>query len=245
MDGLDTTTSGTILKHEKTKRWLAILLIIALFLFLLFLGFWQLSRADEKRQIEQQIVIANQLKPKVQTKNFSQNEYHKVYLIGQFDNKQQLIYDNQTHQGIAGYYVLTPFNIQNTQKTILVNRGFVPWGNSRQKITDIKIDTDKTKILVELREIKKRFQLQAPILKNTYPLLVQSLDIKTLSKQLKTTISPMLGLLSQNEKNGFIRQWQPFYGSVAKHIGYAVQWFLMAFVLFIIAIRLYLKNKQR
>lgn len=245
MDGLDTTTSSTILNNKNIKRWLAILLIIALFLFLIFLGFWQLSRADEKRQIEQKIVIANQLKPKIQTKNFSQNEYHKVYLIGQFDNKQQLIYDNQTHQGIAGYYVLTPFNIQNSQKTILVNRGFVHWGKSRQKITNIHISTSKTKILVELRKIKKRFQLQSSVFKNTYPLLIQSLDITELSKQLKTTLSPMLGLLSQNEKNGFIRQWQPFYGSVAKHIGYAVQWFLMAFVLFIIAIRLYLKNKQR
>lgn len=241
MDGLDTTSSSTILNNKNTKRWLAILLIIALFLFLIFLGFWQLSRAEEKTIIEQKIIVANQLKPKIQTKNFTKKEYHKVYLVGQFDNKQQLIYDNQTHQGIAGYYVLTPFNIQNTKKTILVNRGFVPWGNSRQKITNTNISTSKTKILVDLRKIKKRFQLQAPILKNTYPLLIQSLDIKILSKQLKTIISPMIGLLSQSEKNGFLRQWQPFYGSVAKHIGYAVQWFLMAFVLFVIAIRLYLK----
>jgi hypothetical protein len=37
----------------------------------------------------------------------------------------------------------------------------------------------------------------------------------------------MVVLLS-NIKGGFYRQWRPFYGSVDKHLGYALQWFLMA-----------------
>jgi surfeit locus 1 family protein len=53
-------------------------------------------------------------------------------------------------------------------------------------------------------------------------------------------VSPSSGLylkpLFGSEKtiksnNGFYRQWRPFYGSVDKHLGYALQWFLMALVL--------------
>jgi surfeit locus 1 family protein len=54
----------------------------------------------------------------------------------------------------------------------------------------------------------------------------------------------MLAQLDVKSDNGFYRQWQPFYGSVDKHLGYALQWFLMAFILSFIAIRLWIKNTK-
>ena len=52
----------------------------------------------------------------------------------------------------------------------------------------------------------------------------------------------MIGQLDKSSKDGFFRQWQPFYGSADKHLGYALQWFLMALALFIIALRLLIKR---
>ncbi|VVM19400.1 Cytochrome oxidase biogenesis protein Surf1, facilitates heme A insertion [uncultured Gammaproteobacteria bacterium] len=72
-------------------------------------------------------------------------------------------------------------------------------------------------------------------------MLIQSLNIGRLSHLLGDQLVPMLAQLDIKSNNGFYRQWRPFYGSVDKHLGYALQWFLMALVLSFIAIRLLVK----
>jgi surfeit locus 1 family protein len=104
------------------------LLIVLTIVGLLLLGFWQLERADEKRAIEHAIVLAslNSAQLVTQTDTLIQKEYYQVLLEGRYDNDKQFIYDNQIVNGNAGYYVLTPFILDN-KTVILVNRGFVPW----------------------------------------------------------------------------------------------------------------------
>jgi surfeit locus 1 family protein len=75
-------------------------------------------------------------------------------------------------------------------------------------------------------------------------MLIQSLNIERLSHLLDYQLIAMLAQLDVKSDNGFYRQWQPFYGSVDKHLGYALQWFLMAFILSFIAIRLWIKNTK-
>ena len=220
-------------------------LIVATFLMLLSLGFWQLDRADEKRQIEQAISQAEKLPAKLiqNTDELIQKEHHQILIKGHYDNQKQLIYDNQIVNSNAGYYVLTPFILENGQ-AILVNRGFMPWQGSREKMVDINVGNDTKIIKVKLITPKKRIQLKEHTITKTYPKLIQSLDIKALSAELGYPLIPMLAQLDVGEKDGFYRKWQPFYGSVDKHLGYALQWFLMALVLGVIAIRLAIKYSK-
>lgn len=107
-----------------------ILLVIAMLITsgLVKLGFWQLERADEKRQILAKIQQAEQRPPLIyRQQDLSQKTHHSIIFSGSWDDKQQFIYDNQTRGGKAGYFVLTPFIITDTEM-LLVNRGFVPWG---------------------------------------------------------------------------------------------------------------------
>lgn len=211
---------------------------------LLSLGFWQLDRADEKRDIGNAIVLAQLSSAQlVKTDDILYKEHYRVLLKGYYDNDKQFIYDNQIVKGNAGYYVLTPF-VLNAKVAILVNRGFVPWHGKRGELIDIKIDKRPTTIEVGLIKPKQRIELKQQEVSKTFPMLIQSLDIERLSQLSNYQIIPMLAQLDLKADNGFFRQWKPFYGSVDKHLGYALQWFLMALVLSIIAIRLLIKNSR-
>ncbi len=210
---------------------------------LLSLGFWQLDRADEKSAIESAIILAQSNPAQlVKTEDILNKEHHQVLLEGYYDNDKQFIYDNQIVNSNAGYYVLTPF-VLNTEAAILVNRGFVPWHGKRTQLADIKINNQTTTIKVSLIKPKQRIELKQQKISTTFPILIQSLDIEYLSQLSNYQIIPMIAQLDVNANNGFFRQWKPFYGSVDKHLGYALQWFLMALVLSIIAIRLLIKNR--
>jgi len=211
---------------------------------LLSLGFWQLDRADEKRAIESAIVVAQSNPAQlVEANEILDKEHYRVLLNGYFDTNKQFIYDNQIVKGNAGYYVLTPF-VLNAKTAILVNRGFVPWYGKRGELADIEIDSQPRTIEVGLIRPKQRIELKQQAVSTTFPILIQSLDLDQLSQLSNYQIIPMLAQLDIKASKGFFRQWKPFYGSVDKHLGYALQWFLMALVLSIIAIRLLIKNSR-
>ena len=218
------------------------ILITFTFSGLVSLGFWQLDRADEKQAIVNAIVLAQSSPAKpLELENINSKEHYKVLLNGYFDSDKQFIYDNQIVKSNAGYYVLTPF-ILNNNSAILVNRGFVPWYGKRDELIDIVIDSHPRTIEVELIKPQKRIQLKKQDVDTSFPILIQSLDLDQFSLLSGYQFVPMLAQLDVNASNGFFRQWKPFYGSVDKHLGYALQWFLMALVLLIVSLRLLRKE---
>jgi len=222
------------------------ILIIFTIIVLMSLGFWQLDRADEKRKIESVIVLSKSEPAKlvVDIEEILKKEYYNVLLKGHYDKNKQFIYDNQTVNSNAGYYVLTPF-ILDDKGVILVNRGFVPWGNQRKVLAEISVNQKEQLIEALLVKPKQRIQLQNTEAKPEFPLLIQSIDIEKLASLSKLPIIPMIAQLSPKSENGFYRKWKPFYGSVDKHLGYALQWFLMALVLCIISSTLALRKRNK
>ena len=221
-------------------------LIIATLVLLISLGFWQLDRADEKRAIEGQIDSANSGDVKLidSAEFLKDKEYYHVRLQGSYIGDKQFIYDNQIVDQISGYYVLTPLVLQGDSKAVLINRGFISWNGRRDKLADIDIAGKLTEVKVQISKPVKRMELEASELTGDFPVLIQALDLDEMSAIASLDFVSVVGLLSPESENGFVRQWKPYTGSIERHIGYAVQWFLMAFVLAFIGIRLALKQRK-
>jgi len=213
---------------------------------LISLGFWQLDRADEKRAIEGQIDSANSGDVKLidSAEFLKDKEYYHVRLQGSYVGDKQFIYDNQIVDQISGYYVLTPLVLKGDSKAVLINRGFIPWNGRRDKLADIDIGEELTEVKVQISKPVKRMELEASELTGDFPVLIQALDLDEMSTIASLDFASVVGLLSPETENGFVRQWEPYTGSIERHIGYAIQWFLMALVLAYIGIRLALKQRK-
>jgi len=221
-------------------------LIIATLVLLISLGFWQLDRADEKRAIEDQIASANSGDVELVTsvEFLKDKEYYHVRLQGSYVGDKQFIYDNQIVDQISGYYVLTPLVLKGDSKAVLINRGFIPWNGRRDKLADIDIGEELTEVKVQISKPVKRMELEASELTGDFPVLIQALDLDEMSAIASLDFVSVVGLLSPESENGFVRQWKPYTGSIERHIGYAIQWFLMALVLAFIGIRLAIKQRK-
>jgi len=221
-------------------------LIVATLALLISLGFWQLDRADEKRAIEDKIAIANSANVElvVSTELLKDKEYYHVRLQGSYVDDKQFIYDNQIVDQISGYYVLTPFVLNGDSKTVLINRGFIAWNGRRDKLADIDIEGEITEVKVQISKPVKRMELKASEISGEFPVLIQALDLDAMSAIASIDFVSVVGLLSPESSNGFVRRWESYTGTIERHIGYAIQWFLMALVLAFIGIRLALKQRR-
>ena len=223
------------------------ILIVATIVFLTSLGFWQLDRANEKRAIEASIQKANTGIVELITdeNRLLEKEYYQVRLKGQYQSNKQFIYDNQIVDQVSGYYVLTPFKLEGQPSTIIINRGFIPWNGDREKLADVSIKKTKSEIKVQISKPIKRIELKSSEIGNNFPVLIQAVDLVKMSELAGIDFSSMVGLLDASMDDGFVRKWEPYTGSIEKHIGYAVQWFLMAIVLGIIGIRIAVKQRKK
>ena len=215
--------------------------------FLVSLGFWQLDRADQKRTIEASIQKANTgvVELIINQNELLNKEYYEVRLQGSYIGDKQFIYDNQIVDQASGYYVLTPFVLTGQSNAIMINRGFIPWNGRRDQLDDIAVDSTYREIKIQVSRPIKRIELKTSDISNQFPVLIQAIDFDVIEEISSTSFVDVIGLLDPSSDDGFVRKWKPYTGSIEKHIGYAIQWFLMALVLGIIGIRIGLKQRKK
>ena len=223
------------------------ILILATMAFLVSLGFWQLDRADQKRTIEASIQKANTgvVELIINQNELLNKEYYEVRLQGSYIGDKQFIYDNQIVGQASGYYVLTPFVLTGQSNAIMINRGFIPWNGRRDQLDDIAVDSTYREIKIQVSRPIKRIELKTSDISNQFPVLIQAIDFDVIEEISSTSFVDVIGLLDPSSDDGFVRKWEPYTGSIEKHIGYAIQWFLMALVLGIIGIRIGLKQRKK
>ena len=210
-----------------------------LFAILLKLGFWQLQRAQYKRELISQFHQRSKAAPMMLAtvmKNASEWQYQHVSIVGTFDNQHSFLLDNQFHQHQIGYQVITPLLLAANQASVLVNRGWIAAGTSRNVLPVIEPVMGSMQLQgMVYRPLKPMLVLkQIPLAKNVWPSRIQRLDFTEMQQTLGYPIQAFTILLDSNQAHGFIREWKPVIIPPEKHIAYAVQWFALAATLMII-----------
>jgi surfeit locus 1 family protein len=223
----------------KPTWWSLALTIVAVALFVA-LGLWQLDRADYKNSIKtryEQRLAAEYLN--FEAKNSLDDiEFSKVLVRGKYDNKHNFLVDNKLYQGKAGYHVLTPLALDNSDLLVLVNRGWVNLGASRSQLPAIHplaID-DQIAGTISVPDLKG-YRLGSVELGNTWPQVIPFIDIEALQQQFSNRLLPFIIWLAPEQSGHYIRAWNPLWADPEKSRAYATQWFsfaVIACLLFII-----------
>jgi surfeit locus 1 family protein len=219
-------------------RWPTVVTSVLLGI-LVSLGFWQLDRAEQKKILltqygsEQKQTI---LQLEAGLKSAVGLEYKDAVVVGHYDSDHQLLLDNRTHAGQAGYQVLTPFLIRDSGVAVLVNRGWIPLGNSRDRLPEVTVREDRQRLSGRLKiPPRKVFMLGEEAPRTGWPWRIQKIHIESLSTELGRTLLPVVLLLDAGQPDGYVRQWRPLVGfGPERNVGYAVQWFGLAAALLII-----------
>ena len=235
-------------------RLITSLLALVFFSLFISLGFWQLDRADYKRTLYSdfenrqsgQAIDLNHDNTKLSDKE--EIIWRHVNATGEFLEQYQILLDNQVEKGQAGYYVYTPFKLEQSEHAVLVNRGWLSTDNDRTVSPALIMTND----LVNIMGLAKEEPKTGLLLKNMPPeqmnkgvYRVQRLNINEVAELTKTKLLPYIVRLEPESKHGYRRQWQLPGSGVSIHNGYAFQWFAFATVLLIIYLVLNIKNKHK
>jgi surfeit locus 1 family protein len=214
------------------------LLAIALIALLISLGRWQLHRADEKRVLFTSFAAGADATRPVDLDTPKLPRYSQVEASGHYDDTRQILIDNMVNAERAGYFVITPFALHGGG-WVLVNRGWIPLGQSRADRPAVPVDANPRRIRGRSDNLPSPgIHMGVPAaLAPPFPVVANfptQSELAQLLKETQWTPAADSILLDPAEADGYVRNWAPPGFPPMRHIGYAVQWFGLALALAVI-----------
>jgi len=217
-------------------------------------GNWQMNRANEKERLQadyDQGAAAAPVLLSAEAMSAERLRLHRVVVEGEYLPSAMVLLDNKVYRKTVGYHVIMPLRIQGSSKHVLVNRGWVAAGLDRGRLPVITTPSGDVRVF-GVAVVPGRF-LELAIADASGPVW-QNLTIERFRQRWNLDLQPVVieqvnaGQVDGEQANdigsvdgapaesgdGLVRDWpRPDFG-IAKHYGYAVQWFsLCALIIFL------------
>ncbi len=213
---------------------------------LIGLGFWQLSRLQERRAQNAEIAGHLSLPPIVLTGRETPLEplpleYQPVAVTGVFDFSSEVTLRNRARNGAPGVHLITPLRIDGSDKAVLVDRGWIPYqfaAAEQRAVYARPTGTVTIHGLLRLSQSQPSFFLAPidPTLSPTLPRLDAWfwLDVSRLQNQIPYPLLPFY--VEQDpgpDPAALPAAAHDLDLSDGPHLSYAIQWFAFAAILVI------------
>lgn len=205
---------------------------------LLALGFWQLERADQKRTLLAEHRHRQSLPP-INLDDLTDADialippYSPVTFTAQFDNKHVWLLDNKIQRGQFGYQVLQPVALGKSR--LIVNRGWLAGSLDRSQLPEITPLEAPLLVLGQTALASRNAMMDDRAIDQTFPKRINQINFVEINAELGQSVAQLIQL-DPGSAGAFSADWPPVNISPDKHMGYAVQWFAMAFALFLLVI---------
>ncbi|WP_417605710.1 SURF1 family protein [Oceanimonas baumannii] len=210
------------------KRGGLLVLTAAVSGLMVFMGIWQLSRADEKQQLLQEWQQRSDVQLELKEALAMDRPFgYRLQVGGVFLAGGELFLDNQTENGRPGYRRIMP--LQTAQGLLAVDLGWWPASTDRSLLPATEPPEDGpvhlSGVLIRPWQPPLSFGEHQPEARR-----VNSLAPGLLAARWGQPVLPMV--LKTGAENG---DWQPVVMGPEKHLGYAVQWFAMTAAIWLLA----------
>jgi surfeit locus 1 family protein len=211
------------------------------------LGNWQLRRAAERDALTAQFADAAKL-PALEVPptngEAAESRYRRLQLTGRYVPGVQVLLDNMTHDGVAGYEVLTPFRPMAGGPAVVVNRGWIPADPNRAELPAIAVGAEPRTVRGRIDRLPvPALRLAAP---EPAPEAVRVMSFPTIAElehELGLELAPFQLRLDADAADGYLRDFEPATGmSSRRNRVYAGQWYLMAAGALVAGLALLVRN---
>ena len=219
------------MKKNKFNPGIRITIFFVFFALLFFsLGLWQIERGQAKTNILNDFEKNLQEEPSYL--NQESQKWDRVYVEGEWVSSNQILIDNVINRGIAGYKVLTPLRMSETDQLILVDRGWIKQNRLRDQLPDIKLIEANEIVSGILETPELGLVLSEDLVSKEWPKISQTKNLDVISNEFDEYVFPMILLADPTLKNSLeYIKITPTNMTPIKHYGYSGQWFLMFLVL--------------
>ncbi len=190
------------------------------------LGFWQLSRAEEKRGLMAAQARVATLPP-VDAERWIDDETlngRAIRLKGHYVQDKVWLLDNVVLDGKVGFEVIQLFDDPAAALSFYVNRGFAPMGRTRQDLPVVTAPPGEVEVIASAYQpAGEAFRLQGADRVDRD--IIQGIADLPVSDG----VHPVTLRIDEGAPGALPRYWPATNMTPEKHTGYAVQWFTMAF----------------
>ncbi len=222
-------------------NWKIALAAALAFSLLLKLGFWQLSRAEEKRQAQEIIEARRSALPTPIENSLVENKqalkYLRVSLYGNYINQKSIFIKNKVFQGRFGFEVITPFRLKAINQIVFVSRGWIPSGYGADQLPKIAPVTGEQHIVAEIYvPAGKSFFLAQQVTEKNWPMRLHHFNINGFTDLFEEPLFPYVVRLDKDSEGVLERFWPTIRMNPEMSTSYAFQWFAMSIAVVIGAI---------
>lgn len=213
-------------------RWVPFVAAIVVVAIGVALGNWQLSRADQKRALQQEMQTRAEFVPinaNAQPAEPNPQEFRRISAEGEFVRPWAVYLDNRPYQGRAGFYLLMPFKLTGSDKSVLVLRGWFPRDAiNRERIPDIAIPAGQVRIEGRVRASTSRLMSLGQAAALQPGAIAQNVDVAEFSRASGLPLQTFIIEQINDSNDGLVRDWPVPSVGIDTHKGYAFQWYGLA-----------------
>lgn len=218
-----------------------ILMLVCIPLFIKF-GFWQYNKAEQKQMLQDmydQALTAEPVALPLKLADPASWRYRQVRVAGIYAPEYQILLDNQVAQERAGYHVITPLKIRQSDKYVLVDRGWIVANPDKSVLPLVETPAAEQEVVGHLWLPSTKFysleHQQDMVAGAKLKPVWQNMDMARYQQSVPFEVLPMVIRLDEkSDAGGYLRNWPRPAERITTHIGYAYQWFGFALTAFLI-----------
>lgn len=215
--------------ESAARRWVVALAALAVVALTARLGWWQLDRAHTKQalQAEQDMAAAAPPLDELALAQAPQGDWAQrpARLRGEWVPAHNLWLDNRPMNGQTGFILLTPLRVAGRTEMIWVQRGWQPRPAGLHQAPPWP-PTPTGEVVVQGRLAPQASRAYALGAAASGP-LKQNLDLAASAAELRQPLLPWV-LWQTADCTPLACDWPPPDHGIAKHHGYAAQWFALS-----------------